>query len=116
MTKMDQNERQEPVREDTDLHKRCAELEQFLDQRYNELVNLSRMLDKSEAERYRFKQRWDTLRGDARDFARNYDAVCESLSGRIGLRVMRLLMSPATLGRGHTVLDHMAEQRKKLPD
>lgn len=91
-------------------------LEQALAARFDELATLTRRLEAARHENQalrtellRVSQRFEAL-------SESLECLAGSLSGRLGERLMRLCMRPASLGRGETLLDRIKWERRPLDE
>jgi len=80
-----------------------------------ELATLIGLLEDGEAAQQKLAERNHLLWTGSREFARGYDALTDSRSFRLIKPLLRLLLSPLTLGFGATILDELARQRESLP-
>jgi len=95
-------------------------LEEQLDDRYTELGRLAQRVVVAESDLAAslaggadMERAHARLQRQVRQFDRRFDVVRRSWSWRLGSRVVRLLMSPWTLGFGHTSLDDLEQLRRE---
>ena len=89
-------------------------LERALNRRFDELAALTRQLEAARQDNQLLRQEQARWKRQVRLLNRKLDALGDSLSGRLGHAVMRLLMAPGSLGRGPTLLDDIDQHRRGL--
>lgn len=96
------------------LEDRVAALEQRREVLESALAVMTSRHGAATADLHALRERHAAILSDIRDLDGRLVEIRESLAAQLGERLARAIMTPATLGRGQTSLDELAEQWRAL--